>query len=156
MVTGTRETLKSKQKQPKRDGKGNKPFEAASLTQEEVKILYSSGAFGWNSPQALVNTLWYNNCLHFGLRDGKERDLKWGDVVLKKDTEGKEYLEFTERQTKTRTGKNPMNRRSVKPRMYENLSAGSERMEIPYSCINFTRLNDRSREWTTALHFISA
>ena len=125
----TRETLKSKQKQLKRDGKGNKPFEAASLTQEEIEMLYSSGAFGCNSSQALINTLWYNNCLHFGLRGRKEqRDLKWGDVVLKKDTEGKEYLEFnTERQTKTRTGENPMNRRSVKPLMYENLSAGPER-----------------------------
>ena len=137
VVTGqsfsrTRETLRSKQKQLKRDGKGNKPFEAASLTQEELEMLYSSGAFGCNSPQALINTLWYNNCLHFGLRGGKEqRDLKWGDVLLKKDTEGKEYLEYnTERQTKTRTGANPMNRRSVKPRMYENLSAGPERNPV--------------------------
>ena len=128
---GTRETLKSKQKQLKRDGKGNKPFEAASLTQEKIEILYSSGAFGCNSLQALINTLWYNNCLHFGLRGGKEqRDLKWGDVVLKKDAEGKEYLEFTERQTKTRTGENPMNRRSVKLRMYENLTAGFERNPV--------------------------
>jgi integrase len=137
VVTGqsfsrTRETLRSKQKQLKRDGKGNKPFEAASLTQEELEMLYSSGAFGCNSPQALINTLWYNNCLHFGLRGGKEqRDLKWGDVLLKKDTEGKEYLEYnTERQTKTRTGENAMNRRSVKPRMYENLSAGPERNPV--------------------------
>ena len=52
-------------------------------------MLYSSGALiVYNSPQALINTLWYNNCLHLGLRGGKEqRDLKWGDVVLKKDTE---------------------------------------------------------------------
>ena len=97
------------------------------MTQEEIEILYSSGAFGCNSAQALINTLWYNNCLHFELRGGKEqRDLQWGDVVLKKDKEGKEYLEFTERQTKTPTGENPMNRRSVKPRMYENLTAGPE------------------------------
>ena len=129
VVTGhsfarTRETLKSKQMQLKRDEKGNNPFEAASLTQEEIEILYNSGAFGCNSPQALINTLWYNNCLHFALRGGKEqRDLKWGDVVLKKGTEGKEYLEFTERQTKTRTGENSINRRSVKPRMYGKLTA---------------------------------
>ena len=137
VVTGqsfarTRGTLRSKQKQLKRDGKGNKPFEAASLTKEEIEMLYSSGAFGCNSPQALINTLWYNNCLHFGLRGWKEqRDLKWGDVLLKKDTEGKEYHEYnTERQTKTRTGENPMNRRSIKPRMFENLSAGPERNPV--------------------------
>ena len=88
-------------------------------------MLYSSGC---NSPGALINTLWYNNCLHFGLRGGKEQsDLKWGAVLLKKDTDGKEYLDYnTERQT----GENPMNRRSVKPRMYENLSAGPERNPV--------------------------
>ena len=72
------------------------------MTQEEIEILYSSGAFGCNSPQALINTLCYNNCLHFGLRGGKEqRDLKWGDVVLKKRVS-----------------------------MYENLTAGSERNPV--------------------------
>ena len=50
----------------------------------------------------------------------QQHDLKWADVVLKKDTVGKEYLEFnTER-----------HRRSVKPRMYENLSAGPERNPV--------------------------
>ena len=85
--------MKLKQKQLKRDGKGNKPFEDASLTQEQIDIRYSSGAFGCNSPQVLINTLWYNNCVNFGLRSGKEQhDLKWGDVVLKIETEGKEYF----------------------------------------------------------------
>ena len=28
----------------------------------------------------------------------------WGDVKLKETADGKEYLEFNERQTKTRTG----------------------------------------------------
>ena len=99
------------------------------MTQEAIEMLYSSGAFGCNSPQALINTLCYNNYLRFGLRGGKEQsDLKYGNVVLKKDTEGKEYLEFnTERRTKTRTSENPINRRSVKPRVYENLSAGAQR-----------------------------
>ena len=35
--------------------KGNKPFEAASFTQEEIEMLYSSSAFGGNSPQGLIN-----------------------------------------------------------------------------------------------------
>ena len=41
--------------------------------------------------------------LHFALRGGKEqREPQWGDVVLKSDSEGKQYLEyFVERQTKT-------------------------------------------------------
>ena len=87
---------------------------------------------GIHSPQALINTLWFNNCLHFGIRGGKEQsDLSWGDVVLKTDCHGKEYLEYsTERQTKTRPGDNPLNRRQIKPRMYENLSVPNERNPI--------------------------
>ena len=39
---------------------------------------------GLSSPQALVNTVWLNNKLHFGLRGCKEqRELRWQDVVLK-------------------------------------------------------------------------
>ena len=80
--TRTREVLKSKQKQLKRLGKGNKPQAASSLTPEEIDILYEKKEMGISSPKALINTLWFNNCLHFGLRGGKEqRDLKWGDIV---------------------------------------------------------------------------
>lgn len=65
------------------------------MIQEEMEMLYNNGAFGCNIPQALINTLWYNNCLHFGLRGGKEQsDLKCGDVVLKKNMKGKEYVEY--------------------------------------------------------------
>ena len=87
---------------------------------------------GVDSPKALVNALWFNNCLHFGLRGGKEqRDLKWGDIVLKSDFSGKEYLEYcTERQTKTRPGDNPSNRRTVKPRMYDNQTVLPERNPV--------------------------
>ena len=79
----------------------------------------------------LVNILWFNNCLHFGLRGGKAKeqgDLQWGDIELKSDLNGKEYLEYSvERQTKTRPGDNPANRRAVKPRMFENKAVGLER-----------------------------
>jgi hypothetical protein len=70
--------------------------------------------------------------MHFGLRGGKEqRDLKWGDITLKTESSGKEYLEYsTERQTKTRPGDNSANTRSVKPRMYENLEVSPERNPV--------------------------
>ena len=43
----------------------------------------------------------------------------WGDVVHSYDTElRKEFLEFNERQTKTRTGVDLTNIRDQKPRMY--------------------------------------
>ena len=47
----TRDALKSKQKQLKREGKGNKPFEASSLSEEEIHSLYEKGAMGMNNPQ---------------------------------------------------------------------------------------------------------
>ena len=43
--------------------------------------------------------------MYNGLRGCKEhRDRCWGDVKLKETADGKEYLQFYERQTKTRTG----------------------------------------------------
>lgn len=82
--------------------------------------------------KALINTLWLNNCLHFGLRGGKEqRDLKWGDLVLKCNSFGKEYLEYsTERQTKTREGDDPSNVSKLKPKMYEEPSLPAERNPV--------------------------
>jgi len=47
--------------------------------------------------------------------------MTWGDVSLKTDSSGHEYLVFNERQTKTRTGANPRNVRKVTPKMWANL-----------------------------------
>ena len=51
----------------------------------------------------------------------EQKELRWGDIVLKTDSDGKEYLEC--RQTKTRTGDDPRNQRPIKPRMYANNDA---------------------------------
>lgn len=66
--------------------------------------------------------MWFNNLLHFSLRGGKEQqDPRWGDITLKTDTAGKEYLEYgIERQTKTWPGDNPRNIRSTKTQMNDN------------------------------------
>lgn len=151
----TRQVLRSKQKQLKRTGKGNKPQEASSLTPDEINILFEQKEMGVDSPKALVNALWFNNCLHFGLRGGKEqRDLKWGDIVLKSDFSGKEYLEYcTERQTKTRPGDNPSNRRTVKPRMYDNQTVLPERN--PVFLYKLYKENAPKRLWWKRLRFIS-
>ena len=66
--------------------------------------------------------MWYLNTLHFGIRGGGEehRRLKWGDIELKRDTNSNlDYVEFNERQTKTRTGEDARNVRDSKPRAYE-------------------------------------
>ena len=75
--------LKSKQKMLNKQGKGIKPNASVALTNEEIQIIYEKKLLGIESPEALLNTLWLNNCLHFGLRGCKEhRDMCWGDVKL--------------------------------------------------------------------------
>ena len=42
------------------------------------------GLLGTRNPEVLLNTLWLNSTMHFGLRGSKEhRDMCWGDVNLK-------------------------------------------------------------------------
>ena len=52
----------------------------------------------------------------FGLRGCVERrQMCWSDVKLLRDADGTEYLEYCERQTKTRSGEEPLNIKPVKP-----------------------------------------
>ena len=120
----TRDALKAKQKELKRHGLGKRPKATTALTDDEIEILFDKKLLGLSSPQALLNTVWLNNMIHFGLRGCKEqKELRWGDVILKTDSGDKEYLEYFERQTKTRTGEDPRNQRPIKPRMYANNDA---------------------------------
>ena len=65
-----REALKCKQKDLKRQGKGNKPKAADAFTDDHVDALYNCGELGSDTPSSMVNTLWFNNTLHFGVRAG--------------------------------------------------------------------------------------
>ena len=85
-------TLNSKQNDLKAKGLGNKPRTSDSLTEKEIEKLYAAKCLGIESSQAVINTLWLNSKIHFGLRRGKEqRDLRWGDVKLKQTPNGKEH-----------------------------------------------------------------
>ena len=55
----------------KRQGKDRKPKATTALSDEEVNIFYSKKVLGLSSREALVNTVWLNNMLHFGLRGCK-------------------------------------------------------------------------------------
>lgn len=117
-----REVLKSKQKKLKRDGKGNLPNKSEAISDHEINILWEKKQFGSETPDAILHTLWFYNTVHFGLRGRHEhREMCWGDVTLKTNTDGHEYLEFCERQSKTRTGNDPRNVRDVKPKLWANL-----------------------------------
>ena len=121
----TRKTLKAKQKHLKKMGKGNRPNRASMLTDNQVDILYEKGLLGVGTAEALLNTVWLNNSVRFGLRGGKvHHELLWGDVQLKTDCDGCKYLELQERQTKTRSGEDVDDIRPVTPKMFSN---GTER-----------------------------
>jgi hypothetical protein len=54
------------------------------------------------NPEALLNTVWLNNTLHFGMRGRKEHvDMLFGDVKMMTTPTGEQYLEYNERLTKT-------------------------------------------------------
>ena len=127
-----RKALESKQKDLKQKGKGNKQNASVGLTEEEIKLLYDKGLLGTSTPEALLNTVWFNNTIHFSLRGCKEhRDMCWSDVQLRQTTSGEEFLEYSERQTKTRTGENPRDVRQIKPKMFS--VPGSEKDPVAAS-----------------------
>ena len=68
----TRDALKAKQRTLKKMGKGNKPNATDPISDEEIDILYDRGILGGTSPKALLNTLWFNNCVSLGLRGTTE------------------------------------------------------------------------------------
>ena len=55
--------------------------------------------------------------------------MKWGDVKLCTTNTGTEYLQYSERNTKTRTGANPGNTRDVTPKSWSNLE-NSDRCHV--------------------------
>lgn len=71
---------------------------------------------GTDTPLSLQNAIWWRNII-FGLRGRQEhRDMRWGDVVIQTDTDGQQYIQYHERDTKTRKG--PRDERAFAPRIY--------------------------------------
>ena len=102
------DVIRCKQKKLKREGKGNQPKKAEAISDTDIDKLYQTGQLGAKNPETLLRTVWLQNTVHFGMRGVTEhRDMKWGDVKLCQDTDGNEFIEFNERQTKTRQGSNP-------------------------------------------------
>ena len=119
----TRKALQSKQKDLKWKGKGNKPNASASLSEEDIQVLYEKDLLGSSTAEALLNTVWFNNTIHVGLRGCKKhREMCWGDVKLCQTSTGQEYLEFNERETKTCSVNNPRNIRTIAPKMFAVLN----------------------------------
>uniref|UniRef100_A0A8W8MMW5 ZMYM2-like/QRICH1 C-terminal domain-containing protein n=1 Tax=Magallana gigas TaxID=29159 RepID=A0A8W8MMW5_MAGGI len=119
IFTATKQALKAKQKDLKQKGKGNRPQKADPLSDDDINIFYDSGVLGVTSPQSLLNTVWFNNAIHLGLCGHQEHyNLCWGDISLHKNPDGTEYLQHYERQTKTRTGANTRDTRTVLGKLF--------------------------------------
>lgn len=100
-------------------GKGNRPNRAMPLSLGDEEKLWNMGSLGSHSPIALIRTIWYLLSLAFGLRGRHEaRQMRWGDVTLKKDSDGAEYLELNERLTKTRDGSMAAGSRAFHPKAF--------------------------------------
>ena len=54
------------------DGKGKVPNRAKSLSREEENVLWESGQLDRNSSRLFIQTIWWNNLLHFGMRGRDE------------------------------------------------------------------------------------
>ena len=84
-------------KELKKAGRGNKDKAAVAITDEEVDILHENNLLGVSSAESLLNTVWLNNTIHFGMRGCQEhRDLCWGDVKLCKDAQGNDYPNYND------------------------------------------------------------
>ena len=64
----TRKALNARCKLLKKEGRGNRPFAAEAISDDEVSVLFKSNILGISSAEALINTVWLMNSIHFGLR----------------------------------------------------------------------------------------
>ena len=126
-----RNVLRSRRKQLKKLGKGNKPNATRALSLNEVDFLFNSGYFGLKNPVSLQRTVWWYLTTHFGHRARDEaRQMLFGDIKVEFDHEiNQHYLIWdTERSTKTRTGERPVgSERVFNPKIY---ATGTERCPV--------------------------
>ena len=76
----TRKASKSKQRDVKRRGMGNKSNTSAALSEEDIQVLFEKDS----TAEALLNTVWLSNIIHFkllGCREHRQMCSR-GDVKL--------------------------------------------------------------------------
>ena len=118
--------LEIKQEALKAMGKGKHPRKSRTPTSADIDLFYEKKLLGPYSPKSILNTLWFNNTVHFGMR-GSANDHKalcWGDVVLLEDEERGMYLQLNKifkPKSKEPSGisyRTPSNEPPIKPKMY--------------------------------------
>ena len=77
--TYTQSMLAAKQRDLKKQGKGNKPCKSDHLLPTEVEKMWQTGALGTQNPQSLQYTLWWYLMTEAGMRASREHlFLCWG------------------------------------------------------------------------------
>ncbi|XP_050392934.1 uncharacterized protein LOC126811391 [Patella vulgata] len=98
--TNTRHTLKVKQKILREMGKGakqNNTFNVASLKDKTLDRAFEAREMGPYSPASISQTLCFVFVVYLKLRKATEhKKLLWGDVILDRDQNGREYITFSE------------------------------------------------------------
>ena len=98
---------------------GKQTNRAKSLTDEEIEVLWSSNQLGRENPRTLIQTVWWHNCLHFGMRSREEHHgLKIEDFTIEYDSIGRKFVSFNEGPTKTRNKGLKFQPRLIKPKMF--------------------------------------
>ena len=100
--------LAAKKVNLKKKWKGKKEKASKLVSPAEEEHLWETGQLGHSTPRIIQFTLWFFFTKVFGLRgrDG-HRQLKYGDVTLRTTLKGREYLEYAERESKTRDRTKP-------------------------------------------------
>ena len=78
----------------------------------------------------------------------------WGDVQLMKSKAGTEYLHFSERQTKTRSGADPRNVRPIKPKAFATPDLPRER-DLLFFSRSILKRDPESMNKPDALFYLS-
>ncbi|XP_066910901.1 uncharacterized protein KIAA1958-like [Clytia hemisphaerica] len=126
--TSSRAVLEGKARFLREQGMGKRPNKAISLTRAEEETLWECGQFGIENAFSLINTIWWQFTMHFGLRGRQEHHImKVEDFTWKVDEEGNEFLTFAESFSKTRQNGLREIHRSVQPKMFAN---GSSRCPV--------------------------
>ena len=117
----SRQVLEGKARIARMNSKGKVPNRARSLSGAEENILWESEQLGSNSFWTLIQTVWWNYCLHFGLRVKEEHhSLKIEQFLLEIDENGRGYISYMEGLCKNRNKRLNFKPRLISPKMYEN------------------------------------
>ena len=115
---GFRADLDAEMKRLQRSGLGSKRRQAEPLTIDEEELLWTKGLLGSNSPQTLVDTIFFMNGIYFALRSGAEhRQLRHDpcQIELFERSGERSYLKYTEDLSKNKPG--GLKGRKMKPKV---------------------------------------